>query len=158
MQHFSCAPEPSLPNFRAMTNRYRFGLGRRRISPGESDCDPKAEPESRPTRAMRRVNARPAAIYIRPRSAPSCRCCHIRLGCLQLSGFSFSHSCICVHCFWPHLSGLTFLNLTFLMCSTVVEHSRDTACTKIDSCFREFEYFNSSDLRSRSDHTSTIRR
>ena len=88
----------------------------------------------------------------------SCRCCHIRLGCLQLSGFSFSYSCICVHCFWPRLSGLTFLNLTFLMCSTVVEHSRDTACTKIDSCFRELEYSNSSDLRSRSDHTSTIRR
>ena len=50
-----------------MTNRYRFGLGRRRIFPAESDCNPKAEPESRPTRAMRRVNAGPAVLFIRPR-------------------------------------------------------------------------------------------
>ena len=50
-----------------MTNRYRLGLGRRRISPAESDCNPKAEPESRPTRAMRRVNAGPAVLFIRPR-------------------------------------------------------------------------------------------
>ena len=154
MQHLSSAPKPSLPNFRAMTNPYRFGLGRRRFfSPNHIAI---RKPSLSLGQAMRRVNSRPAALCIRLRPALSCRCSNVRLGCLQLSGFSFSYSCICVHCFWPRLSGLTFLKLTFLMCSTVVEHSRDTARTKIDSCFRELEYFNSSDLRSRSDHTSTI--